>query len=88
MSARRHYEAISQYSAALSLNPVVPLLDVFTKRCEAYMEKGLWGNAVDDANQVLASALYRSGLMTTSSPGNHAQSTFSLGIREEACSFA
>ena len=49
MNTGRRDEAISHYSVSLSLNPVI---NVFTKRCKAYMTKGLWGDAIDDANKV------------------------------------
>ena len=49
--AQEHDEAITQYSTALSLNPIVPR-DVLMKRSKVYMEKGSWGDAIDDMNQV------------------------------------
>lgn len=48
--AERHDEAITQYSAALSLDPTIP--HVFMKRSKAYMAKGLWEDAIDDADRV------------------------------------
>lgn len=61
--ARRHDEAIAQYSTALSLNPVPPK-DVFMKRCDAYMAKGFWLDAIHDAEQVLADVLYSLSSLT------------------------
>ncbi|KAF8142122.1 hypothetical protein EV363DRAFT_1150633 [Boletus edulis] len=52
-STLKHEEAISWYSAALSLNPVVPQ-DLFMKRSKVYMAMDLWENALDDANQVIS----------------------------------
>ncbi|KAF8547208.1 hypothetical protein OG21DRAFT_1501672 [Imleria badia] len=50
MATRQYDEAISQYSAALSLNPAQVL---FVKRSKAYAEKGLWEDALNDANMVI-----------------------------------
>ena len=47
---QQHDDAITQYSAALSLD--LPIPHVFIKRSKAYMAKGLWEDALDDANQV------------------------------------
>ena len=49
--AQQHDEAITQYSTALSLNPVI-LQDIFVKRSKVYMAKGSWEDAIDDANRV------------------------------------
>lgn len=51
MDARQYDEAISQCTAALSLNPT-NLQDLFAKRSKAYIMKGLWEDALNDANQV------------------------------------
>jgi tetratricopeptide (TPR) repeat protein len=48
--AQQHDEAIYHYSTALSLNPVIPQ-DVFMKRSKVYLAKGLWEDAMNDANQ-------------------------------------
>ena len=48
----RHYdEAVSQYSAALSLDPVAPQ-GLCIKRSKAYIARGLWDAALNDANKV------------------------------------
>jgi predicted Zn-dependent protease len=49
--AQQHDEAITQYSTALSLNPIIPQ-DVFMKRSKVYMAKRSWEDAIDDTNQV------------------------------------
>ena len=49
--AQQHDEAITQYSTALSLNPVIPQ-DTFTKRSQVYMAKGSWEDAINDINEV------------------------------------
>ena len=49
--AQEHDEAITHYSTALSLNPVIPQ-DVFMKRSKVYMAKGSWEDAIEDTNQV------------------------------------
>jgi tetratricopeptide (TPR) repeat protein len=54
--AHQHDEAITHYSTALSLNPVI-LQDIFIKRSMVYMAKGSWEEAIDDANQVRHSCL-------------------------------
>ncbi|KAF8546778.1 hypothetical protein OG21DRAFT_1039764 [Imleria badia] len=46
-------EDITQYSTALSLNPPVPN-DIFVKRSKIYSAKGLWKDALNDTNQVIA----------------------------------
>ncbi|KAF8554548.1 protein prenylyltransferase, partial [Imleria badia] len=50
--AQQHDDAITQYSAALSLD--LPIPNVFIKRSKAYMAKGLWGDALDDVNLVIS----------------------------------
>ncbi|KAF8548747.1 hypothetical protein OG21DRAFT_1515960 [Imleria badia] len=49
--AQQYDDAITQYSAALSLS--VPIPHVFMKRSKLYMSKGLWKDALDDANQAM-----------------------------------
>ena len=51
MSAEQHDDAISRYTAALSLNPTAPQ-DLFIKRSKVYIARGLWEDALNDANQV------------------------------------
>ncbi|KAF8552625.1 hypothetical protein OG21DRAFT_105056 [Imleria badia] len=51
MSKRKHDEAVSQYSTALSLNPTHSAL--FVKRSKARANMGLWQDALDDANQAI-----------------------------------
>jgi len=50
MNAQRHSEAISVYSVALSLDP--SLEGLFIRRSKAYIARGMWGDALNDANQV------------------------------------
>ena len=52
MNARQFDEAVSQYTAALSLDPVSPR-DLRVKRSRAYAEKGKWEDALNDANEVV-----------------------------------
>jgi hypothetical protein len=52
MRAKRHDVAICQYSVALSLNPATPQ-GLFIKRSKAHIARGLWQDAVNDANMVL-----------------------------------
>ena len=51
MSAERLDEAISEYSAALSLDAPAPQ-GLFIRRSKAYIARGMWGDALNDANQV------------------------------------
>ena len=51
MHVRRHNEAISEYSLALSLDPTSPQ-GLFIKRSRAYVARDLWENGLTDANRV------------------------------------
>lgn len=51
MHIQRHDEAISEYSAALSLDPALPQ-NLFIKRSKAHVAKGLWNNGLQDADKV------------------------------------
>ncbi|KAH0838857.1 hypothetical protein J3R83DRAFT_7271 [Lanmaoa asiatica] len=55
-TAQRHDEAITQYSAAISLDRD-STRDLFVKRSKARMAKGLWKDALDDAKQAIAPGL-------------------------------
>ena len=68
--ARQHDEAITQYSTALSLNPVIPR-NLFMKRSNVHIAKGSWEDAIEDTNQVCH---FCAGpiLSTASSLGDHA----------------
>ena len=83
MSAERHDDAISQYSVALSLNPAVPQ-GLFIKRSKAYVARGLWQDALNDANKVCPFVSRRLVLVDISSPGDRARSIVPMGLREEA----
>ncbi|KAG8221675.1 WD40-repeat-containing domain protein [Butyriboletus roseoflavus] len=50
MNTRQYDEAISQYSATLSLNPTIPQA-LFVKRSEARAARCLWEDALSDANE-------------------------------------
>ena len=52
MNAQQYDEAISQYTAALLLDNVSPQ-DLLAKRSEARTGKGLWEDALYDANEVV-----------------------------------
>ena len=58
MSVRQHDVAISQYSAALSLDLHNPQT-LFVKRSKARANMGLWQDAIDDANEVPHLALFK-----------------------------
>ena len=51
MGIERYDDAISHYSEALHLHPVTPL-SFLLKRSKAYVAKGLWEQALNDANKV------------------------------------
>ena len=51
MKARQNDEAISLYTTALSLEPAT-LRDLLAKRSKARAAKGMWEDALRDANEV------------------------------------
>ncbi|KAF8552471.1 hypothetical protein OG21DRAFT_1443452 [Imleria badia] len=51
VDAQQLDDAITQYSAALSLDPPIP--HIFIKRSKVYMAKRLWKEALDDAKQAI-----------------------------------
>ena len=51
MNTRQYDEAISQYSAALSLDPTTPQA-LIVKRSKAHAAKGFWEGALNDADEV------------------------------------
>jgi len=75
--------AISNYSAALSLDPVAPR-GLLIRRSKAYTARGLWKDALDDANKVRSFVSCGSFLSMAPSLGDHARSILSMGLREEA----
>ena len=79
MNTRHYDEAISQYSTALSLDPVA-LQGLFIKRSKAYIAGGLWEAALNDANQVCFFVPRRLVLVDGSSQGDRARSIISVGL--------
>ena len=53
VNARRYDEAISLYTATLSLEPASPQV-LFVKRSRAHAGRGAWEDALDDANKVFS----------------------------------
>ncbi|KAF8415204.1 hypothetical protein L210DRAFT_103217 [Boletus edulis BED1] len=51
MNVQKYNPAISLYTTALSLDLTAPQ-DIFIKRSKAYIAKGSWEEAMDDANEV------------------------------------
>jgi len=51
MNAQRLDSAIAEYSAALSLDPPISQ-NLFIRRSKAYIARGLWKDALNDANKV------------------------------------
>lgn len=62
MSAQRHDDAISHYSAILSLTPAAPQ-SFFIKRSKAYLASDLWEDALNDANKVRFVCLPHAGFV-------------------------
>ena len=58
-----HDNAIARYTSALSLNPSNPI-DILVKRSEARASKGLWVDALTDANRVCARVAFDCGSLT------------------------
>jgi hypothetical protein len=56
MRTERHDDAILQYSTALSFDSESPP-DLLVKRSKAYIAKGLWKDALNDANKVCSVVL-------------------------------
>ncbi|KAF8125612.1 hypothetical protein EV363DRAFT_1350407 [Boletus edulis] len=52
MRNQQYNQAIARYSAILFLSPSSPQ-DIFIKRGKAFVAKGLWEEALDDANQAI-----------------------------------
>ena len=52
MSVKHYNEAVSQYTAALSLDPTSPQ-GLLVKRSKAHANKGEWKDALNDANEVV-----------------------------------
>ena len=67
----RYDDAISHYSEALHLRPVTPL-PFFLKRSKAHVAKGLWGQALNDANKVRFFASHRLALVNSPLIGRRA----------------
>ena len=53
LSSGKHDEAIARYTSALSLSPS-NRIDILVKRTTARASKGLWEDALTDANEVCA----------------------------------
>ena len=85
-AAQRLDEAISVYSSALSLEPAAPS-GLLVKRSKVYVAKGLWGKALNDANEVCSLFLPWSDLVDARSLGDYARFIVSMGLQEEARSF-
>ena len=72
MSARKFDEAVSRYSAALSLDPStlrsLPVL--LAKRSKARAAMGSWQDAINDANEVPHFVLSKVVFFNGNSPGN------------------
>ena len=78
-NSQQHDDAVVRYSAALSLDLPVPR--VFIKRSKEYLAKGLWQDALHDANQVRGPYLAWVVLTDAKSLGD-STSIISMGPRE------
>lgn len=67
--AQRYDDAITQYSAAMSLNPE-SRHGLFVKRSKARMAKGLWEDALNDVNEVCLVVPYKLLHVETESSGD------------------
>ena len=56
IGAERYDDAVSQYSAAIPLDPAAPE-GLFIKRSKAYLAIGRWEDALNDANEVCSFVL-------------------------------
>ena len=52
VNARHYDEAVSLYTAALSLDPSSPQ-NILVKRSKAFADKGEWKDTLSDANEVI-----------------------------------
>ncbi|KAG9310464.1 hypothetical protein JVU11DRAFT_9607 [Chiua virens] len=52
MTAKRYEKAVSLYSVALGLDPPSPQ-NLFVKRSKAHVAKGMWEDAINDANEAI-----------------------------------
>ena len=86
MTDEQHEDAISMYSAALSLDKP-PRQDLFIKRSKAYIARGWLEDALNDANEVCLSGSHRLFLIDTSSLGHRTRPIVPMGLRGEAQSF-
>ena len=83
MEANQYDEAVSQYTAALSLDPRSPQ-DLLVKRSKAHADKAEWEDALNDANQVVF--FFNSFNFVHADEhcsGNRSWSILFIGLREE-----
>ena len=85
LDSKRHDEAVSHYTTALSLDLPSPR-GILIKRGKAFMATGSLEQALDDANQVHHFSLMVN-IVDPSCSGDHARSVVAIGLRSEACSF-
>lgn len=79
--AERNDEAVTQYSTALSLDPIFSQ-DLYVKRSRIYMAKGLWGDAIDDVTKVRHVCPHQVQFSHQGSLGDSAGPIIFLAIRE------
>lgn len=71
MNTQHYDEAVSWYSAALSLELAVPQ-GLYVKRSKAYIAGGSWEDALNDAGQVRPIVLHKPVLVDVSFSGDQA----------------
>ena len=84
VSDEQHGGAVPYCPTSLVLNPVT-LQNLLIKRSKAYTAKGLWVEALNDANKVRCSVSHKLVLTNRWSPGDRTRSTVSMGLPQEAC---
>ena len=82
MDAQQYDDAMTWYSAALSLDPAIPQ-DVLIKRSKVYMAMGLWEDALDDTSKVCHFYFVQVwSSLDTAELGNDALFGICMGLRE------
>jgi hypothetical protein len=79
MESLRHGEAHKYYSAALSIQPA-ETRGYFIMRSKGRMAKGLWEDALDDANKVSSVVSCKSFHIEAEASGDHTRSIITMGV--------
>lgn len=79
MESGRHSEAHKYYSAAVSIQPA-DTRGYFIMQSKARMAKGLWKDALDDADEVSSVVSYKSLHIEAEASGDHARFIITMGL--------